>query len=81
MNDNFIKQFLKHRGFSNNIQQAVDEKTKKISDEKEMEDRLIAEAITKGIVNEMMPIFRRHLEAEQKKKEAPMRTIIVPNDK
>ena len=46
-----------------------------------MEDRLIAEAITKGIVNEMMPIFRRHLEAEQKKKEAPMRTIIVPNDK
>jgi len=81
LTDNFIRQFLKHRGFSNDIQKAVDEKTAKSSEEKEMKDRLLAEALTKQMVNDMMPMFRRHMEASQKKKEEPaVRKIIIPGD-
>lgn len=80
MTDNFIRKFLKHRGFSNDIQKAVDEKTAKTSEEKEMRDRLLAEAMTKQMVNDMMPMFRRHMEASKKKQEAPVRKIIIPGD-
>ena len=80
MTDNFIRQFLKHRGFSTDVQKAVDEKTAKSSEEKEMKDRLLAEAMTKQMVNDMMPMFRRHLEEAQKKKEAPIRKIIIPGE-
>jgi hypothetical protein len=79
-NDNFIRQFLKHRKFGNDIANAVDEKTKKISEEKEMEHRLLAEAMTKGIVNQMMPMFRKQLEESQKAKEKPVKKIIIPGD-
>jgi hypothetical protein len=81
--DNFIRQFLKHRKFGNNIAQAVDEKTKKTSEEQEMKHRLEAEAMTKVIVNEMMPTFRKMMEEEQKAKEQagqkPIRKIIMPD--
>jgi len=79
MMDNFIRQFLKHRKFGNDIIKAVEEKTKKTSAEKEMEDRIKAEAMTKVIVNEMMPTFRKMMEAEEKAKEKPVRKIIVPD--
>jgi len=80
--DDFIKKLLKHRGFSNNILQAVEERTKRTSAEKEMEDRLLAEAMTKEMVNQMMPMFRKHLEKQQKaKEENNVRKIIVPDDK
>jgi hypothetical protein len=81
--ENFIRQFLKHRKFGNNIADAVDEKTKRTSAEKEMEDRLKAEAMTKLIVNEMMPTFRKMMEQEQKAQETagqkPVRKIIMPD--
>ncbi len=77
--DNFIRQFLKHRKFGNNIAQAVDEKTKRTSEEEEMKHRLEAEAMTKVIVNEMMPTFRKMMEEEQKAKEKPIRKIIIPD--
>jgi hypothetical protein len=77
--ENFIRQFLRHRKFGNNIANAVDERTKRNSEEKEMEDRLKAEAMTKLIVNEMMPTFRKMMEEEQKKKEKPVRKIIIPD--
>jgi len=77
--DNFIRQFLKHRKFGNNILQAVEEKTKKTTAEQEMEHRLLAEAMTKGIVNEMMPTFRKMMEEERKAKEKPVRKIIIPD--
>ena len=77
--ENFIRQFLKHRKFGNNIANAVDEKTKKTTAEQEMEHRLLAEAMTKGIVNEMMPTFRKMMEEEQKAKEKPVRKIIIPD--
>jgi len=77
--DNFIRQFLKHRKFGNNIVQAVEEKTKKTTAEQEMKHRLEAEAMTKVIVNEMMPTFRKMMEAEQKAKEKPVKKIIIPD--
>jgi hypothetical protein len=63
------------------MQKAVDEKTAKISEEQEMKDRLIAEAMAKGMINEMMPMFRKHLDEAQKAKEKPIRKIIIPGDK
>jgi hypothetical protein len=77
--DNFIRQFLKHRKFGNNIANAVDEKTKRTSEEQEMKHRLEAEAMTKVIVNEMMPTFRKMMEEQQKPKEKPVKKIIIPN--
>ena len=77
--ENFIRQFLKHRKFGNNIIKAVEEKTKRTSEEKEMEDRLLAEAWTKDFVNQMLPTFRKMLEEEQKAKEKPVRKIIMPD--
>ena len=44
-----------------------------------MEDRLKAEAMTKVIVNEMMPTFRKMLEEQQKPKEKAIRKIIMPD--
>ena len=79
MDDNFIRQFLKHRKFGNNIIQAVEERTKRTSAEKEIEDRLKAEAMTKVIVNEMMPTFRKMMEEQQKPKEKPVKKIIIPD--
>ena len=78
--ENFIRQFLKHRKFGNNIADAVDAKTKKTTAEQEMEHRMLAEAMTKGIVNEMMPTFRKVMEEEQKAKEKPVRKIIIPGE-
>lgn len=81
MTDNFIRQFLKHRGFSTDIQKAVDEKTAKLTEAEEMKHRMLAEAMTKQMVNEMMPMFRRQLEKSQEKpEEKPIRKIIIPGE-
>lgn len=80
--ENFIRQFLKHRKFSTKIADNVDEKTRRTTAEQEMEHRMMAEAMTKNIVNEMMPTFRKMIEQEQKAKEAkekPIRKIIIPD--
>jgi hypothetical protein len=80
LTDNFIRNFLRHRGFSTDIQKAVDEKTAKISEEQEMKHRMLAEAMTKQMVNDMMPMFRKKMESDQKAKEKPVRKIIIPGD-
>jgi UDP-galactopyranose mutase len=82
LTDNFIRQFLKHRGFSTDIQKAVDEKTAKLSEAEEMKHRLLAEAMTKQFVNEMMPMFRKKMEQDQTKKteEKPVKKIIIPGE-
>ena len=81
MTDNFIRQFLKHRGFSTDIQKAVDEKTAKITEEQEMKHRMLAEAMTKQFVNDMMPMFRKQMEKSQEKpEEKPIRKIIIPGE-
>lgn len=80
MNDeNFIRQFLKHRKFSTKIADNIDEMTKRTTEEQEMKHRMEAEAMTKVIVNEMMPTFRKMMEEEQKAKEKPIRKIIMPD--
>lgn len=73
--DNFVRKFLKHRGFSNDVIKAVEEKTKKTTAEQEMEHRLLAEAMTKQMVNEMLPAFREHLKKQQQP--PPERKIII----
>ena len=78
--DNFIRQFLKHRKFGSNIAEEVDKKTKKTTEEQEMQHRLEAEAMTKLIVNEMMPTFRKMMEEQQKPKEKPVKKIIIPGE-
>ena len=84
-NDNFIRQFLKHRKFSTKIADNIDERVKRTSEEQEMHDRMKAEAMTKMIVNEMMPTFRKMIDEEQKAKDAastskkPIRKIIMPD--
>jgi hypothetical protein len=77
--DNFIRMFLKHRKFGNNIVEEVDKKTKKTTAEQEMQHRLEAEAMTKMIVNEMMPTFRKMMESQEKAKEKPVKKIIIPD--
>jgi len=74
-----MRKFLKHRKFSNDIAKAVEEKTLKTTAEQEMEHRLLAEAMTKGVINEMMPTFRKMLENQQKAKEKPVKKIIIPD--
>ena len=78
--DNFIRQFLKHRKFGSNIAEEVDKKTRKTTEEQEMQHRLEAEAMTKLIVNEMMPTFRKMMEEQQKPKEKPVKKIIIPGE-
>ena len=78
--DNFIRQFLKHRKFGNNIAEEVDKKTRKTTAEQEIQHRLEAEAMTKLIVNEMMPTFRKMMEEQQKPKEKPVKKIIIPGE-
>jgi ABC-type transporter MlaC component len=78
--DNFIRLFLKHRKFGNKIVEEVDKKTKKTTAEQEMQHRLEAEAMTKLVVNEMMPTFRKMMEEQQKPKEKPVKKIIIPGE-
>jgi hypothetical protein len=79
--DDFVRRFLKHRGFSNDIIKAVEEKTKKRTEEEEMKDRLLAEAMTKEMVNQMLPMFRKKLKEDQEAKDKPKepRKIIMPD--
>lgn len=84
-NDNFIRQFLKHRKFTTKIADNIDEKVKRSTEEQEMLDRMKAEAMTKMIVNEMMPTFRKMMEKENEtkdlaaKSQKPVRKIIIPD--
>lgn len=77
--DNFIRKFLKHRGFSNDVIKAVEEKTKKSSEEDEMVHRMKAEALAKVMINEAMPAFREYMKKmeEAKKQPKPERKIII----
>lgn len=77
--DNFIRKFLKHRGFSNDIIKAIEEKTKKNNEEDEMVDRMKAEALAKTMINEAMPAFRQYMEQMEKAKKQPKpeRKIII----
>jgi hypothetical protein len=80
LTDQFLKNLLKSRGFSNDVAKAIDENVKRDSEQKEMLDREKALGITLKIVNEMLPHLKQAMEAEEKRK-ANMRTIIIPDEK
>jgi tRNA A37 threonylcarbamoyltransferase TsaD len=72
MSDRFLRNLLKSKGFSTNvakeIEKAVEKKALKESQEKEMRDREIAAAMTRGILNEVLPHLRKALEQKPPKK-------------
>lgn len=78
MSDRFLRNLLKSKGFSANvakeIEKAVEKKALKESQEKEMRDREIAAAMTRGILNEVLPHLRKA--TEQK----PVKKIIIPGE-
>lgn len=80
--DNVIRKLLKSKGFSNDMIKAVEEKTKKSSEEEEMVHRLKAEALAKTFINASMPELRemvRKMEAANNPPSAPKKTIITPD--
>lgn len=80
MNEKFLRDLLRSKGFGNDVIKAVEENAKRDSEEKEMLDREKALGITLKMVNEMLPNLKQAMEAEEKRR-ANMRTIIIPEDK
>lgn len=78
MSDRFLRNLLKSKGFSANvakeIEKAVEKKALKESQEKEMRDREIAAAMTRGILNEVLPHLRKAMEQK------PVKKIIIPGE-
>ena len=81
MADDFLKTLLRSRGFSNDVYKAIQENIKKDTQEKEELDREKALGLTLNMVNEMMPALKQAIDAEEKRAQKPMKTIIVPDDK
>ena len=81
MSDDFIKNLLKYKGFSNDVNKAIEENVRKDTQEKEMIDREKALGLTLKMVNEMLPSLKKAIQAREKQAAKPMRTIIVPDDK
>jgi len=81
MADDFLKTLLRSRGFSNDVYKAIQENIKKDTQEKEELDREKALGLTLKMVNEMMPALKQAIDAEKKRAQKPMKTIIVPDDK
>jgi hypothetical protein len=81
MADDFLKTLLKQRGFSNDVYKAIQENIKKDTEEKERLDREKALGLTLKMVNEMMPALKQAMDAEEKRAQKPMKTIIIPDDK
>jgi len=81
MADDFLKTLLKQRGFSNDVYKAIQENIKKDTQEKEELDREKALGLTLKMVNEMMPSLKQAMEAEEKRAQKPVKTIIMPDDK
>lgn len=72
MSDRFLRNLLRSKGFSTNvakeIEKAVEKKSLKESQEKEMRDREIAAAMTRGILNEVLPHLKKAMEQKPTKK-------------
>ena len=78
--DKWLSDLLKSKGFGNDVQKAIDENTKRDTEEKEALDRENALGLTLKMVNEMLPSLKQAMEAEQKRKDN-IRTIIIPDEK
>ena len=73
-----LKQLLKRAGISNNIIAEVEKKAKKTSAEMELEHQEKAIAMTKMMLNDVMPHLRNAVDKTPPSK--PKRTIIIPNE-
>lgn len=77
MSNKLLRNILKSKGFSadvaKEIEKAVEKNTLKDAQEKEMRDREVAAAMTRGILNDILPHLRKALEPKEK----PVKKIIV----
>jgi hypothetical protein len=78
--DKWLSDLLKSKGFSNDVEKAIDENIKRDTEEKEMLDREKAMGLTLKMINEMLPSLKQAMDAEEKRRQN-VRTIIVPDDK
>ena len=78
MSDKFLRNLLKSKGFSSDIakqiEKAVEKKAKIDSEQKEMKDRELAAAMTKDILNQVLPHLRKAVD------EKPVKKIIIPGE-
>lgn len=78
MSDKFLRNLLKSKGFSSDIakqiEKAVEKKAKLDSEQKEMKDRELAAAMTKDILNQVLPHLRKAVD------EKPVKKIIIPGE-
>ena len=78
--DNFLRGLLARAGISNDIAKAVEEKTLKISEEREQWAQLQASDITKKIINEVLADMKAQ-EAKRQAEQAPKKIIITGDEK
>lgn len=81
MSDDFLKNLLKYKGFSNDVNKAIEENVRRDSQEKEMLDREKALGLTLKMVNEMLPSLKKAIQVEERRAQKPTKTIIIPDDK
>ena len=72
-----LKQLLKRAGISNNIIKEVERKAKRTSAEQELEHQEKAMAMTKMMLNDVMPHLRNAVDKTPPSK--PKKTIIIPD--
>jgi hypothetical protein len=80
MSDDFLKNLLKHKGFSNDVNKAIEENVRRDTQEKEMLDREKALGLTLKMVNEMLPSLKKAIQAEERRAQKPAKTIIMPDE-
>ena len=71
-----LKQLLKRAGISNNIIKEVERKAKRTSAEQELEHQEKAMAMTKMMLNDVLPHLRKAVDKPPSK---PKKTIIIPD--
>ena len=78
MKDRFLRNLLKSKGFSSDIakqiEKAVEKKAKLDSEQKELKDRELAAAMTKDILNQVLPHLRKAVDQK------PVKKIIIPGE-
>jgi len=77
--DNFLRGLLARAGISNDIAKAVEEKTKKLTEEQEQWAQLQASDITKKIINEILGDMKAH-ETKHQSEQAPKKIILTGDE-
>jgi chorismate mutase len=79
MSDNFLRGLLARAGISNDIHKAIEEKTKKLTEEQEAWAQLQASDITKKIINEVLGDMKAQ-EARKQAGQDPKKVIITGDE-